>query len=184
MNLTIALTTVFIMSLGFDSALAEEYNFEIANPTIIFSPDSAYYRILVKPEMPFPDTNKVIDHAALSFWVVPMTDDSTYISVRLFPISLDWNLDDVTWENPWMNPGGDYSDINYSEYAVTAPGEQVVNIDLTGLCMGWADGTLPYHGLMIMVSESSMAGLTFLNGQDNIGPFARLFVSYTNDEAQ
>jgi hypothetical protein len=96
----------------------------------------------------------------------------------VYPITTEWSAETVTWNNPWTNPGGDFDDVNYAEYAVSIPGKQNIQVDLTDLCMRWADGRLPYHGFLISVSESSLAGIDLLNQEGDGGPIARLTISY------
>jgi hypothetical protein len=123
----------------------------------------------------------VIDKAILELWVEPQTEDTvTYVSVRVYPITTDWSSDAVSWSTPWSNPGGDFDDVFYAEYAISSIGPQEIQIDLTDLCMRWADARLPYFGFLIGVSESSLAPVQFLNGPHGNGPWGTLRISYTS----
>jgi hypothetical protein len=121
-----------------------------------------------------------IDRATLELTVSPASDDSTFAAIRVCPIIVNWNQDDAAWEAPWATPGGDFDNVNYAEYAVNLTGSQTINIDVTDLCMRWADGQLPYFGFLIGVSESSLAPVQFLSGSDGNGPWGTLRISYTS----
>ena len=164
---------------GFSQAMAEEAVFNIDQTSTIYPDDFSTTKILAKPQLQFPDTTSIIDRAFLNLIVEPTAADTTFISVRLYPITTDWSADNVTWNSPWTNPGGDFNDVNYSEYAVTLPGQQEIQIDLTDLCMRWADGRLPYFGFMIEVADFSLAPLQFVFDHENNGGFGRIVISYT-----
>jgi hypothetical protein len=173
--IALAFACMFILA---RQVFAEESVFEITTATTI-TPDSGNARLLMKPGISLPDTTMVIDRAILDLWVSPQTEDTTYISIRVYPITTNWSSETASWTTPWTNPGGDFDEVNYAEYAISLPGEQNIQVDLTDLCMRWADGRLPYYGFLIDISESSLAGVTFLNGEGGNGPIARLTISYS-----
>jgi len=162
------------------AAAGNEIAYDIQTPTIIASDDlGSHY--LARPEVNFPDTTMVIDKAILELWVEPQTEDTiTFVSIRVYPITIDWSSDAVSWTSPWTNPGGDFDDVFYAEYAIGSTGAQEIQIDLTDLCMRWADGRLPYYGFLIAVSEVSLVALEFLNGGDGDGPWGTLRITYTS----
>jgi hypothetical protein len=162
------------------TALASEVAIPILNPVIIDDGDSEDYRILVKPEIPAPDSNSIIEKASLSLWVNIQAKDTTYVAIDAYPIATEWELENVAWNIPWDNPGGDVDVTVYSEYAISLPGQQEITIDLTDICMRWFDGRLPYYGISIAVSESSISSAQFLNGQNGDGPFASMRISYSD----
>ncbi len=177
-RITIGAFAIACMLLLAGQLWAEEGVFEIQSALTIM-PDSGNARLLMRPEIGFPDTTTIIDWATLDLWVSPQTEDTTYISIRIYPITTDWSPETATWNSPWANPGGDFNDINYAEYAISIPGERNIQVDLTDLCMRWADGRLPYYGFLIAISESSLAGVDFLNEDGGTGPLARLTLIYS-----
>lgn len=176
-NVLTALVVACLLLLA-GQALAEENVIDVPNATMI-APDSGNARYLMKPEIGLPDTTIVIDRATLDLWISPQAEDTTYISIRIHPITTEWDSETVSWNSPWITPGGDFNEINYAEYAVFVPAEQNIQVDLTDLCMRWADGRLPYYGFLIDISESSLAGVTFMNGEKGNGPFAKLILIYS-----
>jgi len=151
---------------------------EISTPTIIFSADSSRVHYLLNPPLDLPDTN-IIDFVWLSLWVQPLTEDTiTYSSIRVFPISSSWGEENASWNFPWNSPGGDIDELFEADYAVSIPGEQLVEIDLTEMYRSWADGHLPYFGFLLNVSETSLAGVQFLSNPDN-GNFAKLTIKFS-----
>jgi len=169
----------FSVFVGVCQAVAEEAAFDIAQVATIYPDDYSTTRLLAGPQLPFPDSAIIIDRAYLNLIVEPTAADTTFISVRLYPVTVDWNADNVTWDSPWTNPGGDFNDVNYSEYAITLPGQQEIQIDLTDLCMRWADGRLPYFGFIIEVADFSQAPLQFVFDYEHNGGFGRIVISYT-----
>jgi len=160
---------------------AEETIVGVPDAIAISNPGGATVHYLLRPEIDFSDTTIIIDWATLELTVSPQTEDTiTFISIRVYPIAVDWNPDNVAWDSPWINPGGDFDNVSYAEYAVSAPGTQTIAVDLTDLCMRWADARLPYYGFLISVSEASLAPVEFLNGINDSGPFATLRISYTS----
>jgi hypothetical protein len=161
-------------------AFGEESEYQIQDPVTISAADGRMTRFLARPEATFPDTIRVVDWARLELWVEPTTEDTTtFISIRVYPITTEWNPGNAVWNSPWSNPGGDFDEDIYAEYALGTPGKQSVAIDLTDLCMRWNDGNLPYFGFLVLVSESSLAPVQFLNGANNAGPWATLRISYS-----
>jgi hypothetical protein len=165
-------------------AYAEDTIVNIDNRIVISDPDSQYVHILARPDIGFIDSTMVIDRAVLSFWVYPVTNDTTFISMRAYPITTDWSTGNVSWDSPWNTSGGDIDEMNYGEYAVTLPGAQEIQMDMTDLCMRWTDGRLPYFGFMIEKSSGSLDRITYLNGQGGEGPFATLTISFTRVTTQ
>jgi hypothetical protein len=165
-------------------AKGEESLYEIPAPVIIEPPDSGNAHLLIKPEISFPDTAMIINQAVLDLWVSPQTEDTTYVSIRIYPLTTDWYSESVSWISPWVNPGGDYNDSTYAEYALILPGNQEAKIDLTDLCILWVNGRMPYYGFVMNISETSEAGLTFLNGRNGNGPFAKVNILYSRPSSE
>lgn len=83
----------------------------------------------------------------------------------------------MSWNNPWIEPGGDYDQIHYGEFLVTDVGNQPLEMDITSLVMRWTDGRLPYYGFLVKISKSSWDRFTFVrNGND---PYATLSIQYS-----
>ena len=178
---------LFLLALAMigGSAIAEEVEFGIPSPTVISSSEGGAVRYLAAPPVGFPDTTMVIGQAILTLMASVQSEDSvTYASIKAYPISTPWSVDNVTWDTPWNSPGGDIDDVNYAAYAMGRPGTQVIEIDLTDLCMRWADGRLPYYGFLIEIGEATMAPVEFLNGSDGNGPFATLRIQYTTADLE
>ncbi len=159
-------------------ALADENIVEINSAIVIRSPDYGDFRVLMRPEIEFPDTTMVVDRAFLNLTASPQTDDTTFISIRLHPIITDWDANNVTWDLPWTEPGGDFDDVFYAEKMITLPDNQEISIDFTDLCMRWADGRLPYYGFLLRVSANSLSRFT-VHRENNRGPWATVSMKYT-----
>lgn len=174
-NIIISLTALmFVLAV---SAMAAEMTVEVNQVTIIHSEDMSEIHVLAKPDLDFPDSTMHIDRAFLNVQASPQTDDTTFISIRVHPITTDWGHGSVDWETPWVNPGGDIVETRYAEYMITLPELQDISIDITDLCSRWADGRIPYYGFLVTVSESSLAQFTMERESEN-EPIATVLLKY------
>jgi hypothetical protein len=167
-----------IVAIWVASSFAGEIEVNITSVMLINSPDQGTIHFLAKPELGLPDTTLMIDRAILNATIFPQTQDTvTFISIRLQPITIDWDPANVSWDNPWTEPGGDYDEINYGEFLVTGVGNQPIEMDLTSLLTRWADGALPYYGFLIKISISSWSNFAMVRNGDE--PYATLSIDYT-----
>lgn len=174
-NIIISLTALmFVLAV---SAMAAEMIVEVNHVSVIHSEDMSEIHVLAKPDLDFPDTTMHIDRAFLNIQASPQTDDTTFISIRVHPITTDWGWGNVDWETPWEDPGGDFDDRRYAEYMITLPELQDISIDITDLCSRWADGRIPYYGFLVTISESSLAQFTIERHGDS-GPVATISLKY------
>lgn len=171
---TIAL--LIIMLAG--TATADENVVNINSAIVIRSPNYGEFHVLMRPQIKFPDTTMVVDRAFLNLIASPQTDDRTYISIRLHPITTDWDGNNVSWDSPWTEAGGDIDEMFYGEHLIILPENQEIQIDITDLCMRWADGRLPYYGFLLKVSANSLSRFTVLRQNDS-GPWATVSIQYT-----
>ena len=116
-------------------AFADENIVEINSAMVIRSPDYGDFRVLMRPEIQFPDTSIVVDRAFLNLTASPQADDTTFISIRLHAITTDWTPGNVSWDSPWVGEGGDYDSVFYAEKMITLPENQEIQIDFTDLCI-------------------------------------------------
>jgi hypothetical protein len=156
----------------------EETVVNINSAIAISSPDQDALHILVKPALGLPDTTLRIERAILSATISPQTQDTTtFISIRMHPITTDWDPGNVNWNTPWTEPGGDIDEIHYGEFLTTEVGNQPVEMDITSLLMRWTNGRLPYYGLLVKISRSSIDRFTLVrNGND---PYATINIHYS-----
>jgi hypothetical protein len=167
-----------IIALWAPTSLGDNVEATINSVVVINSPNQDAVHILAKPDLGLPDTTLMIDRAILSAAISPQTQDTvTFISVRLHPITTDWDLANVGWTNPWTEPGGDYDEIHYGEFLTTDVGNQPIKMDITSLLMRWIDGRLPYYGFLVKISRSSIDRFTLVrNGND---PYATINIHYS-----
>ena len=176
-NIGITAIMLWIVMLS-GTAFADENKIAINSAMLIHSPDNSDFRVLMRPQIKFPDTTMVIDRAFLNLIASPQTDDATYISIRLHPITTDWDGNNVSWDSPWTEAGGDIDEMFYGEHLIILPEDQDIQIDITDLCMRWADGRLPYYGFLLRVSGSSLSHFTVVRQTDS-GPWAAVSIQYT-----
>ena len=179
--IAVTFTLALVFCLGI--AIAEEVVIPVEDYAIIADAEDLNSRYLADPEISIRDTSIVIDQAMLELQVNAITENTiTYASIEVYPITRQWELGNASWTCPWTRPGGDINEIRYAQYAISEPGVQVINIDMTDLHMSWHDDLMPYHGFMIIVSSSSLAQVQFLNGPNDDAAFASLRLQYTYAE--
>jgi hypothetical protein len=165
-------------------ALADETIIPLSDPVQITAPGGSTSRLLYKPVIVFPDSTININQAILEVTVNLPEQESTFVVVRVSPITVEWSRDNVSWNSPWAVPGGSFEDAPYAEYALLATGQKTLHIDLTDLWMRWADGRLPYLGFMVGFPEYSQGtvSLTHVEGDPGLPP--KITVDYTPINAE
>ena len=167
-----------IFALWAPTGFGENVEVAINSVVIINSPNQNAVHMLAIPDLGLPDTTLMIDRAILSAEILPQTQDTTtFISIRLHPITTNWDSANVGWNNPWTEPGGDYDQIHYGEFLVTDVGNQQVELDITSLLIRWTDGRLPYYGFLVKISRSSIDQFTLVRNGNN--PYATLNIHYS-----
>lgn len=74
-------------------------------------------------------------------------------SLAVHRLTTKWSKDDVTWTHPWTNGGGDYVATAAASVAIDpdAPAQfnGVYTLPIAVLVQGWADKSLPNHGMLL-----------------------------------
>ncbi|RKX20084.1 MAG: hypothetical protein DRP26_02310 [Candidatus Zixiibacteriota bacterium] len=175
-NIVVVILAPLFLFVFMGFAAGDENIVGIENATVIQDPGNGDYHILMRPELEFPDTTIDISRAFFDFEISPQTEDTTFISIRLYPITVDWDAENVSWDFPWSEPGGNFDEVFYGEFLIVSPSEQHIRLDITDLCMRWADGRLPYYGFLLGASRSSWHGFNLI--RDGTDPIATLTISY------
>lgn len=165
---------LFVLS---SNVFADEAVFEISRGEVLHDPDSQNMRFLFRPNINIFGESTQILKAVLSTDILPLTNDTTFLEIRIYPLTTNWNENNVTWINPWSVPGGDFDELQYAHALVTLPDEQEVTFNLTDLFQRFCDGRLEYYGLLVSVSTNSWDTFTLsnLNSDD---PLATINVVY------
>jgi hypothetical protein len=73
-------------------------------------------------------------------------------TVYVYRFISDWAEPTVTWNSPWLTPGGDYDATDWGSYSPDVVGTRVIN--LTTLVQGWVDGTYDNYGIILIGTGS------------------------------
>jgi hypothetical protein len=116
------------------------------------NPDSSIgLRILARFEIPDSLSDYRITYAEASVPFNMMQNRDTSFSAEVFSITTAWDEDSVTWEFPWINPGGDIdSSLVFSRFFTMGQLERI-NFDLTNVVNEWLDSSITNNGFIVMV---------------------------------
>jgi hypothetical protein len=110
-------------------------------------------RILVRFDLP-----QVVQAGEVEFAVLelraPVTVDEgvSCVVVDAFPVTTEWDGATASWDGSWETPGGDYDRAEHAVW-IARPGEEsVLRFDVTEMVVGWASGTIPNNGLVLLTS--------------------------------
>ncbi len=173
-SLFILIVSLLVLS---GNVIAGEVMYEISRGKVIHDPDSQNNRFIFRPEIDIFGESTYIVKATLSTEITPLTNDTTFLEIRIYPITTDWYGNNVSWTNPWNEPGGDFDELHYAHALVSLPQEQEVRFDLTNLLQGFCSGNLEYYGFIVTVSASSWDAFTLSNLHSN-RPLATINVVY------
>lgn len=120
-------------------------------------------------------SNAVITSANLYLYE---TSQSNTQVISIYPLKRAWTETEVTWNTPWLTPGGDFTAA--PAYAAYIP-DQIgcsITIDLTGLVQGWTSGAIPNYG-MIFYSTGDFKKINYASKEaDDADQWPRLLVEY------
>ncbi len=96
----------------------------------------------------------------------------------IYKVTTLWNENSVTWNYPWLNPGGDFD--NLHAYANFPPVQSncMLTIDLTDLVQEWINGSPNYGFLLYSTGPNHILRYS---SKENITPaeHPKLHISYT-----
>jgi len=142
---------LFSYSSGADSLLVPVQDLVVIYPPE-GNPDSSIgLRFLVRFDIPdsLSDYRITYAEAILPFHITQYRDTS--FSTELYAITTAWDDDSVSWDFPWMNPGGDMnSSLVFSRF-FTMGQIEMINFNLTSIVGEWVNNSIPNNGFMIIV---------------------------------
>ena len=95
--------------------------------------------------------------------------------MQVYRLTSDWAEENVTWNSPWDNPGGDYDPAIVVNGDCTATGLRT--IDITEFVQAWADGTANYG--ILLTDTGGTDGVDFDSSEGGNPPL--LTVVYAGD---
>ncbi len=172
-SLLAILAFVLVMTPAWSSA--ETINVPVQNLAVIYPPNNDPdldhgLRLLVKFNLPESlSTSRILFSEA--FLPLPLTQfrDTTF-SFGIFALNTSWDENDVDWNFPWINPGGDIDSLQ-SFCRFFTIGDDSLILDLTDLTKNWLQDGRPNYGCLITTNFIHRPGLRF--NINNILPMIR-----------
>jgi len=105
------------------------------------------YRLLFKIDISGLPLSIAVDYAEV---VIPEENiPMDTIMIQYSPITTYWNIENISWFNPWQTPGGDFDQEKTSVYALYREVERDVSLDITSLIREWHSGERGNYGILI-----------------------------------
>jgi len=105
-------------------------------------------RFLLQFDMPSGLEGSTIDYAQLLFKAQPDSGSEEPLDIAGYRVTTHWEMGSVSWDYPWINPGGDYNDSSLTLSTISGPESESVSLDITGILSAWVNGK-PGYGLII-----------------------------------
>lgn len=158
----------------------------ITRASVIVNPDDTNdMRALLQFDLPeLLDTTKYVMVAELRFRInIPQQFDRL-IKLRACPLTREWSPDNVGWNIPWDNAGGDFADTMRALGHVSQSGETEIKIDVAHLIQNYIRGYLPNHGLIVRQIGEPMRRFTLVpyNSPEPDDTIVQLAIYYVDME--
>jgi hypothetical protein len=135
-------------------------------------------RILVRFELPEEVLAGEVEFAVLELRA-PVTADEgvSCVVVDAFPLTAEWDGATVSWDGSWSTPGGDYDRTEHAVWIARPDEGSVLRFDATDMVAGWASGTIPNNGLVLLTSPGwpGAIGASDAQGADPAAPTLRVY---------
>ncbi len=122
-----------------------------------------------------------VKQATLSVYLDSFSGGAVDGQLQVFEVTTPWSEKTVTWNTPWVKPGGDFSDTVMGSASInkTMAGTWI-KIDVTPLVAKWVADPMSNHGLMLRLRKaSSVSGYRFVSANNWVKANApKLDVSY------
>lgn len=91
------------------------------------------YRVLIEiQDYNIPDDFDVAFSGFEFLW-----NPNVELTLNFYPLTTDWDVDNVSWTYPWINPGGDFNEEVHCFYALRGTDDDTVRVDLTDIFQYW-----------------------------------------------
>lgn len=117
-------------------------------------------RLLLFFELPSEvlNSNAIVDFALLK--CEAEISGSFAGQIEIFPVTTSWHdRSDVSWNDPWENSGGDYSEeyLTSNFMLKSDIGKRGISIDVTEMVRDWQSGKISNKGIIIKVACDGLA---------------------------
>ena len=154
-----------VLALISEWSLAETINIPVRGLAVIY-PSNADpvldhgLRLLVKFNLPDSLSTKRILFAEVCSPLPLFQFRDTTFSFEFFAITRSWDENNVEWNSPWVNLGGDVDSMQ-SFTRFFAVGDDSLHLDLTSLTKDWLQQGRSNYGFLITTNFLNRRGLRF-----------------------
>jgi len=153
---------------------------EVADMATISSGDTT--RFLLQFDLPVDLEACTIDYARLLFTAQADSGWEEPLDIAGYRVATGWEMGSVSWDYPWINPGGDYNDSTLTLFTISGQESQWVSLDITEILSTWVKGR-PNNGLIIKSLIEKGGNFTILEDPElPPGVKAKLEIYYTAQE--
>ncbi len=152
-----ALSILLAATIGVVPALADEAIVGLDRVALIVPPyeDMPGYssRIAIHFTLPEQVSDQEIIYAELFIPLdlrgVEILGDSL-LDMEAYDITSDWSEENVSWDSPWSEPGGDIDSLSSYAYTITLQQSEDVHMDIRSFVRSVVKGDIVNHGLMLI----------------------------------
>ncbi|MCP4583658.1 MAG: DNRLRE domain-containing protein [candidate division Zixibacteria bacterium] len=159
---------------------------DIENANVIRNPDNNNdSRLILRFDMPeLLDTNKHVTHAELRFRIDPNRQIDHPPRFILYPITLDWDIQDADWDSPWQEAGGDYVDSLSAMVHLDLDEITDMTIQISHLVQSFIRNDLPNNGFIVCQQgpETAPFDLVAIDDDNNLAQLAIYYSTLQPDE--
>jgi hypothetical protein len=116
---------------------------------------SSFGRLLFRFDLPDQLAGATVDYAELIFTATPDTGNSYICFMGAYPLTKNWEAEDISWSEAWTNAGGDFADSIFSSGLIGVTTNRLTRLDITDMVQMWVVGTSANYGLIVMPLEDS-----------------------------
>lgn len=170
---TIRKTLVLLPAMAFlfnFCAWAGEISSFVSGYAVINGPDGNQ-RLLIK--VPFPEgvADSSVGFAELNLAITPSLAEDSILRINCHIITSPWQSDNVAWDNPWQNYGGDFEADELTMFTTSADGGQSAYFDLTAGIRAWLGGSKSNYGIILIIPDEIKSRYE-ANGASDLPPGA------------
>ncbi len=173
------LTTMMLLVLA-GTLLATEYSVNVTSHAWLTDPESVKGpRVLLKFDLPEDFSGKTVSSAKLFLPVSFVINDSALANLSVWPLAGTWLLENVGWDTPWSQAGGDVADSSYILFPTDDVSSRLIEIEISGIVSAWAQEWYANNGLLVMLLQPESQSFQLEeNAEWPSGAVARVEISY------
>lgn len=169
---TIMLLSPLVSEAGRLEVTATKYK-AIKNPDV---KNEAHF--LLQFHLPRSIQGKKIEAAYFDWSILldSVNEDSPWVHVVVYELARDWDVNTVSWKEPWELAGGDRREGERSA-SLLVPGRGNARFEVTKTVQAWADGSRENHGMLIAVKgrKVPLPAIQQRTEGGEIGPLLRIW---------